>query len=585
MPSLTIAWEYLTGYTVATDPTARDRVEWPPHPARVFMALAAAWFETEPEGDSEERAKWDAEGESLRWLEARGDPEMILPMIGRESERSGVTFYVPVNDRAGPASATLQSCPAISRSKQPRTFPRMWVGHQPVVMRWSGAEAAEDHLEALSRLCRKVTRIGHSSSLVAMWVVSEKEQTSGAVLCPDTGTTSATHRMRSLTAGTLDVLEERFGEGPRRLHVKLSQEIGALEGQKKGLRGKGAGKAKAEIEEKLQGLKAQLAGVVPRDPVRPVLGLWTSYRPEEAPLVGVAHSHFDADVLVLTQVDGPRLPSNATLKVAKALRDTIMSKGPQPVPEWASGHQADGQPSANDDGHLAIVPLPFVGREHADGHLLGVGLVFPRSIAPRERGLVLGPLLVDERRQARDIELKLGALGVWVIRKRNWEENRFTLLPETWTAATARSGVRVGAQCWASVTPVVLDRFPKTERIDADQRAEWEAEVRSIVKAACVRIGLPEPELVDVDTTSWHLGSPRAVAKRRPLRGQPDAQGRSDATLGDGFPPYPARGTNASRPQVHVWLRFAKPVIGPVLLGAGRYQGYGFCKPWEPRRT
>ncbi len=48
MPSLTLGWEYLTGYAVATDPSSRERAEWPPHPARVFMALAAAWFETEP---------------------------------------------------------------------------------------------------------------------------------------------------------------------------------------------------------------------------------------------------------------------------------------------------------------------------------------------------------------------------------------------------------------------------------------------------------------------------------------------------------------------------------------------------------
>jgi len=51
MPGLTIGWQYLTGYAVATDPSSRDRAEWPPHPARVFMALAAAWFETGEDPD------------------------------------------------------------------------------------------------------------------------------------------------------------------------------------------------------------------------------------------------------------------------------------------------------------------------------------------------------------------------------------------------------------------------------------------------------------------------------------------------------------------------------------------------------
>ena len=40
-----------------------------------------------------------------------------------DSERSNVTYYVPVNDKAGPSAATLQSCPAITRSKQPRILP------------------------------------------------------------------------------------------------------------------------------------------------------------------------------------------------------------------------------------------------------------------------------------------------------------------------------------------------------------------------------------------------------------------------------------------------------------------------------
>ena len=42
MPSFSFVIEYLTGYAVATDPANREQAEWPPHPARVFMALAAA---------------------------------------------------------------------------------------------------------------------------------------------------------------------------------------------------------------------------------------------------------------------------------------------------------------------------------------------------------------------------------------------------------------------------------------------------------------------------------------------------------------------------------------------------------------
>ena len=64
---LAIAVRYLTGWSMATHPADRERSEWPPHPDRVFMALAASHFETDG-GDGERAA--------LRWLEEQGAPGM-----------------------------------------------------------------------------------------------------------------------------------------------------------------------------------------------------------------------------------------------------------------------------------------------------------------------------------------------------------------------------------------------------------------------------------------------------------------------------------------------------------------------------
>src|SRR2546422_686915 len=117
MASLTIGWEYLTGYAVAaTRPGGSP--EWPPHPARVFMALAAAWFETEPAmAENEAHDAWAAEGMALRWLEKLGPPELQLPRRGNVYDRAAATVFVPVNDKAGPATAILQSAPAFTRNK------------------------------------------------------------------------------------------------------------------------------------------------------------------------------------------------------------------------------------------------------------------------------------------------------------------------------------------------------------------------------------------------------------------------------------------------------------------------------------
>ena len=572
MTPLTIAWEYLTGYAVSTDPSSRDRAEWPPHPARVFMALAAAWFETDRDAE---------EGDSLRRLESLGDPEILVPHVDPHCERSNVTYYVPVNDRAGPSAGTLQSCQELTRSKQPRTFPRTWVGHSPCLLHWQNADGFDSHRAALVRLCRKVTRIGHSSSLVRMWVEEEELPTSGdgAHLVRDE--LGAEVQARAIPRGMLAMLDERFGEEPRRSHASLGARIEALKDSKKAITGKGAKERKAVVDDAVQALEQERSTLRDRPPVRPNIGIWTGYRRTKPPTIEIASSHFDHDILILSQVGGPTLPLVSTLAATKELRKRILSEsGIQPAPAWVSGHEPDGSPLRNGNGHMAVIPLPHVGHQHADGHLLGVALVFPDSVDRKDRGRVLSKLLMEEqtKKPTRVVELKLERLGEWKVKKRAWDDDKHALDPSEWTAFPK------GARTWASVTPVVLDKFPKADRKNPDERPAWEEEVHGIVRASCVRIGLPEPALIDVDTTSWHLGSPRAVGKRRPLRGQSDAESSADAALGDGFPSYPAKGSNGPRPQVHVWLRFAEPVVGPVLLGAGRYLGYGLCKPLKEGR-
>lgn len=570
MSGLTIGWEYLTGYAVATDPATRERAEWPPHPARVFMALAAAWFETGEDA---------AEGKALRWLETLGEPQLYLPSRDQVAERSMITVFVPVNDRAGPSRLILQSAPGITRNKQPRMYPRVHVGNTPCFMQWPEVEGANEHCKALDCLCHKVTRIGHSSSIVRMWanVDDESAQPDGTHLVADD--INADLHVRQISGGFLNTLIENFGEGPRQHKEELQEQIEALTAEKKAIKGKGSKDQKAEIDERLKPLEEELNALVIRAPVRPKIGLWAGYRRNDhvelqAP---VEHTHFDTDLLVLTRVAGPELPLVSTLAVTQALRKALIKhSGVQPVPQWVSGHQPDGKRSESQSGHLACIPLPFVGHSHADGHLLGAGLVFPRSVERPDRGRVLGELLLQATGQPRPVILKLGRLGVWTLHKSDWSERRDALQPESWTAHPT------GATTWASVTPVVLDKFPKTDRVK--DRRGWVAEVTGIVASACRRIGLPEPDCIDVDTTSWHRGSPRAVAKRRRLRGRGASVEHTDAPLGDGFLPYPAKGTNAARLQVHVWLRFSEPVVGPLLLGAGRFLGYGLCKPWKEGR-
>lgn len=569
MAGLRIGWEYLTGYAVATDPASRARAEWPPHPARVFMAMAAAWFQT---GED------PAEGQALRWLEAQHAPQLELPERSAVHERAHVTVYVPVNDKAGPSGAALQSAPALSRSRQPRSFPRVHVGDIPCFMRWPDTELPKELQEPLAALCGKVTRVGHSSSLVRMWVAQgtpDQDLRTCRFVADDNHNE---FRVRRVSRGFLDTMIENYGAEPRRQAQQLRQQVAALQDERRAIKGKGARELKADIDARIEPLEQELAQLITPDPVRPATGLGSNYRRARTPSLEARGTCFDHELLVLTHTSGPTLGLASTLALTQAVRATVMKcSGTQPPPPWVSGHQVDGLPNQSQDGHMACLPLPFVSHAHADGHLLGLALAFPKSVPRQTRGEVLGPMLLDPDGQAREVRLTLGRLGVWALHKLDWNDGRASVQASTWTAAPR------GARTWASVTPVVLDKFPKSRR-NRDKHA-WRAEVADIIGTACARIGLPEPESVDIDTTSWHRGSLRAISKQRRLRGNTGAANAAHAGLGDGFPTYPAKSARAARPQVHVCIQFHEPVAGPLLLGAGRFLGYGLFKPCMEARS
>jgi CRISPR-associated protein Csb2 len=249
------------------------------------------------------------------------------------------------------------------------------------------------------------------------------------------------------------------------------------------------------------------------------------------------HSVFDSNLTVLA-LSGRRLSLHGTLRLTDALRGAVQRACPEPIPEWISGHAVDGSPSNRP--HLAFVPLPFVGAEHADGRILGVALVLPRGVEPREAARCLEPLL---RPSAGDPQAVRLYEGKWLECQAVLEQRETpprSLRPETWTQS---------AREWASVTPVVLDRhFDGTDK--------WERAAESM-KVSCERIGLPRPRDVLLHPVSMLEGVPHA---------------REFACL--------TRKSDGGRiHHSHAVLLFDEAVAGPVLIGAGRYRGYGFFRP------
>lgn len=275
---------------------------------------------------------------------------------------------------------------------------------------------------------------------------------------------------------------------------------------------------------------------------------WDGYSPvaQETTATPPA-SAFDPNLIVLA-LSGRRLPLPATLKLTTALRGSLMKGCPaSPQPEWFSGHQANGKPSKHP--HMALFPLAFVDAEHADGHVMGMAIALPKELDPIEAGACLETYLLDpDTGLARPHRL---FDGPWL--ECGIEMDLRSQPPKNLSAATWMRPSRL----WASVTPVVLDRHFKKNR--------WNEAAESI-KNACVRIGLPRPEEVNLNPVSRVRGAPHARE----------------------FPAIKRKSDSGCRYHTHVTLRFSEPVAGPVLIGAGRFRGYGLCRPLrdnEPRQS
>jgi CRISPR-associated protein Csb2 len=278
----------------------------------------------------------------------------------------------------------------------------------------------------------------------------------------------------------------------------------------------------------------------------------TNMRPEDTKWQGYANtdvgspdpapsSLFDKQLLVIT-LRGQKYPLVSTLRLTAALRGALLKACPEPIPEWLSGHEP-GTSRPTKKPHMALIPLPFTNHEHADGHIMGLGIVLPHDLDPNEAARCLNPLLWDEQTGAPE-SFKLFD-GQWLETSAEIELRGLpphNLRSDTWTRS---------ARVWASVTPVALDRHFKGAN-------RWDQAAESL-KQACERIGLPRPATVLLNPVSSVEGAPHA---RR-------------------FPSLQRKQDGGNTGHTHATLVFAEPVAGPVMLGAGRFRGYGLFRPLD----
>jgi CRISPR-associated protein Csb2 len=522
---LALGIRYLNGWAMAAaDGARKELAEWPPHPDRVFMALAAAWFET---GEDQE------EGDALRWLETLDPPAISASDADFRRalrENRPTVSYVPVNDsqrgRKLPDTEDVRKLKDAGlallpehRLRQARTFPVAVPRHPVIFLLWADTDPKQ-HRDALNRLVGKVSHVGHSASFVQMWLEdSPPEPTWIAV------EGQAAHRLRVFGPGRLHYLNARCNRGNVIAYADLHAEIK---------------EAKGKVKKTLQARAQERFGDRAPVSLRPEPGRWQGYdRPAKATTRTTPGSLFDPRLTVLA-LFGRRLSLPATLKLTETLRGAVLSACPEPAPEWVSGHQPDGRPSS--DPHLALLPLPFVGHEHADGRLMGVALALPKRIDPAQTTYYLGPLLRDKHGLPHRSRLFAG----------HWLECSAELEVRESPPTSLRSEVWTGpSRTWASVSPVVLDRH-------FDGKDKWERAAET-VKDACERIGLPRPREVLMHPVSLVEGVPHARD----------------------FPRITRKRDGGRMHHSHAVILFDEAVEGPVMVGAGRFRGYGLCWPMD----
>ncbi len=221
--------------------------------------------------------------------------------------------------------------------------------------------------------------------------------------------------------------------------------------------------------------------------------------------------------LVVRRIGGATQDAADTSTVTTALRSAVLSRAGDDAPAALHGHEAGRE-------HAAYLSIVDVGHPGAEGAVRGVGLALPSDLDPAERRACLRAFA-----QIDSLALPGGATPLAV---EGDADESWTLSPERWLGP---------AIVWSTVTPVVLDRFPRRGRTVADE-----------LLASIANARLPVPEAVDI------LPGP-------PMYGAPLA-GRMRGDLPDGL-------------RVHARVRFAAALRGPVLVGRARFRGIGLFLP------
>ena len=235
------------------------------------------------------------------------------------------------------------------------------------------------------------------------------------------------------------------------------------------------------------------------------------------------------EILAILRIS-PKLPLEALLTLSARFRAVLMGEvkdsfGDEAIPvEYLAGHTPDGGMVKRD--HLALVPLVETG-QYRDGSIAGVALISPKDVSSQ-------PLIQSALDKVQTFLFPFDGSRVEITVNRVDMSGNRVLEASTWDEYST---------IWASVTPVAVPYLGKNLTL-----------AQSVAKM-CEQDGLPPVtvEVSDLPFVRGHLPPASAIQHYQ----------RKDG-----------------RKYLHCYVRleFDHEVQGPIGLGAGKFQGYGWFR-------
>lgn len=418
-----------------------------------------------------------ADDTALTWLEEQAPPVVLAS----EAHGSVLTAFVPTNTVSAGKHDTHQTY--LGRTAGSRNWSRTSPRRAEVHLVWPDASPQEGVRRRLASLARRVPYLGRATSPVVVSVGIDEPEETDLQRWEHPGDQTA--RLRAPRPGSLADLRAAFDNGEQ---ARTTDRFVAYGSPRSAL-----------------------------DPAQPVVdGPWS-------------------ELLTFGLPSGRSLDGRLVVRIAIAWRSAVLSAlGEQfTPPELAAVHGHRDSPG----GQLAFLPLPFVGQEHADGEIRGLGVALPADL-DRPLRLALLRLLGMDADAPRLNDFHVPGLADSMALTHGTYDRRSTVTAARWRPIN-------GARTWETALPLVLDRYPHRGEDQADH-----------VRAGCRFAGFPEPVDVEVLPASAVPGAAR-------LRGS-DLRRRRDDPV---------------RRAVHARIVFPDRVLGPVVLGNLRHLGLGLCAP------